>query len=368
MLFARQDTVEAAWRVVDPVLDDAVPVHRYPRGTWGPEEADALLPERRQLPRPGRLTSPVNPASMGWTHSCHCCRRPGSLDLRHQRSRGYSHGVGRPRPPPVRCTPHRAPRARVVFAAAFALMVLDFADRQVVVATFPAAADRVGVVGRAARRARVGGVRHGGARRLPGCAARGPVEPGAGDRPHGHGLEPRRGGGGSRPEFRPTPHRARGPRRRRGRLRPGRRGAAGNDVPPGPPRHRPRSVPGGGAAGRDAGGGPRRRGRGALGVARGVLGLRAPRVGRGVAVPACPGLSDGAAGRRDGCSLGGGRRCGSCSGPGPGRPGTPAALSSWWSSRRSTRGCPASCTARTACRSTGQRRPPRWSSSPGSPA
>ena len=36
--------VEAAWRVVDPVLDDAVPVHRYPRGTWGPEEADALLP------------------------------------------------------------------------------------------------------------------------------------------------------------------------------------------------------------------------------------------------------------------------------------------------------------------------------------
>jgi glucose-6-phosphate 1-dehydrogenase len=43
-LFARQDTVEAAWRVVDPVLDDAVPVHRHPRGTWGPEEADALLP------------------------------------------------------------------------------------------------------------------------------------------------------------------------------------------------------------------------------------------------------------------------------------------------------------------------------------
>jgi len=30
------------------------------------------------------------------------------------------------------------PQARVVFAAAFALMVLDFADRQVVVATFPA--------------------------------------------------------------------------------------------------------------------------------------------------------------------------------------------------------------------------------------
>ncbi len=45
VLFARQDTVEAAWRVVDPVLGDAVPVHRYPRGTWGPKEADALLPD-----------------------------------------------------------------------------------------------------------------------------------------------------------------------------------------------------------------------------------------------------------------------------------------------------------------------------------
>jgi glucose-6-phosphate 1-dehydrogenase len=45
-LFARQDTVEAAWRVVDPVLGDAVPVHPYARGTWGPEEADRLLPHR----------------------------------------------------------------------------------------------------------------------------------------------------------------------------------------------------------------------------------------------------------------------------------------------------------------------------------
>jgi glucose-6-phosphate 1-dehydrogenase len=47
VLFARQDTVEAAWRVVDPILDDAVPVHTYPRGTWGPREAEALLPDNR---------------------------------------------------------------------------------------------------------------------------------------------------------------------------------------------------------------------------------------------------------------------------------------------------------------------------------
>ncbi len=41
-LFAREDAVEAAWRIVDPVLGDATPVHEYDPGTWGPPEADAL--------------------------------------------------------------------------------------------------------------------------------------------------------------------------------------------------------------------------------------------------------------------------------------------------------------------------------------
>jgi glucose-6-phosphate 1-dehydrogenase len=45
-LFARQDTVEAAWEIVDPVLGDVVPVHPYARGTWGPKEADRLLTGR----------------------------------------------------------------------------------------------------------------------------------------------------------------------------------------------------------------------------------------------------------------------------------------------------------------------------------
>jgi glucose-6-phosphate 1-dehydrogenase len=43
-LFARQDTVEAAWRVVQPVLGDVVPVQPYGRGSWGPAQADALIP------------------------------------------------------------------------------------------------------------------------------------------------------------------------------------------------------------------------------------------------------------------------------------------------------------------------------------
>jgi glucose-6-phosphate 1-dehydrogenase len=45
-LFARQDTVEDAWRIVDPVLGDVTPVHPYGRGTWGPKEADRLLSDR----------------------------------------------------------------------------------------------------------------------------------------------------------------------------------------------------------------------------------------------------------------------------------------------------------------------------------
>ena len=43
-LFAQQETVEAAWRVVDPVLGDAAPVLPYARGSWGPQQADGLLP------------------------------------------------------------------------------------------------------------------------------------------------------------------------------------------------------------------------------------------------------------------------------------------------------------------------------------
>ena len=37
--FARQDYVEEAWRIVDPILDNATPVHPYDPGTWGPSQA-----------------------------------------------------------------------------------------------------------------------------------------------------------------------------------------------------------------------------------------------------------------------------------------------------------------------------------------
>ena len=43
-LFARQDVVEAAWAIVDPLIamPDARPIE-YERGTWGPAEADRLV-------------------------------------------------------------------------------------------------------------------------------------------------------------------------------------------------------------------------------------------------------------------------------------------------------------------------------------
>jgi glucose-6-phosphate 1-dehydrogenase len=42
-LFSRQDGVEAAWAVVQPVLDDSNPPHEYEPGSWGPPQAATLL-------------------------------------------------------------------------------------------------------------------------------------------------------------------------------------------------------------------------------------------------------------------------------------------------------------------------------------
>jgi glucose-6-phosphate 1-dehydrogenase len=44
-LFAREDLVEAQWRIVEPVLGNATPLSFYEPGSWGPPEADRLLSE-----------------------------------------------------------------------------------------------------------------------------------------------------------------------------------------------------------------------------------------------------------------------------------------------------------------------------------
>src|SRR6185369_12802749 len=43
-LFAREDYVEEAWRIVDPVLKADTPVYEYEPGTWGPREVETVMP------------------------------------------------------------------------------------------------------------------------------------------------------------------------------------------------------------------------------------------------------------------------------------------------------------------------------------
>ncbi len=42
-LFAREDSVEESWRIVEPLLTHQAAVVRYPKGSWGPREASTLL-------------------------------------------------------------------------------------------------------------------------------------------------------------------------------------------------------------------------------------------------------------------------------------------------------------------------------------
>jgi glucose-6-phosphate 1-dehydrogenase len=44
-LFARQDVVEAAWAIVDPLFADPDPIFEYEPGSWGPPQADRLVAE-----------------------------------------------------------------------------------------------------------------------------------------------------------------------------------------------------------------------------------------------------------------------------------------------------------------------------------
>jgi glucose-6-phosphate 1-dehydrogenase len=43
LLFAREDEVESAWAIVDPILKRASPLHEYDPGSWGPGEANAMV-------------------------------------------------------------------------------------------------------------------------------------------------------------------------------------------------------------------------------------------------------------------------------------------------------------------------------------
>jgi len=53
-LFTRDDAVEAAWRIVDPVLTDGPPVIEYEPGSWGPPEAERIIADGGSWDNPQR--------------------------------------------------------------------------------------------------------------------------------------------------------------------------------------------------------------------------------------------------------------------------------------------------------------------------
>lgn len=61
--FAREDEVEAAWRIVDPLLTVSTPVLEYLPGSWGPRAADDLIKGPCNWHNPGARPQ-------DWTRSC----------------------------------------------------------------------------------------------------------------------------------------------------------------------------------------------------------------------------------------------------------------------------------------------------------
>jgi glucose-6-phosphate 1-dehydrogenase len=51
-LFARADAVEAQWQIIEPVLGQASPLFEYEPGSWGPSEANRLLPDGEEWHNP----------------------------------------------------------------------------------------------------------------------------------------------------------------------------------------------------------------------------------------------------------------------------------------------------------------------------
>ena len=62
-LFTREDSVEAAWAVVDPILTNHHRCHPYKPGTWGPDQAEKLIaphgPWHNPSPATATLTEPT---------------------------------------------------------------------------------------------------------------------------------------------------------------------------------------------------------------------------------------------------------------------------------------------------------------------
>jgi glucose-6-phosphate 1-dehydrogenase len=62
-LFTREDSIEAAWAVVDPILTNHCPAYPYNPGSWGPKEADAIIATRAGWHNPDRDGAPADVGS-----------------------------------------------------------------------------------------------------------------------------------------------------------------------------------------------------------------------------------------------------------------------------------------------------------------
>jgi len=63
-LFARQDYVEEAWRIVDPVLKRATAVYEYEPATWGPSEVDQKITPQGGWQNPTMAAEPASAAAV----------------------------------------------------------------------------------------------------------------------------------------------------------------------------------------------------------------------------------------------------------------------------------------------------------------
>jgi len=63
-LFARQDYVEEAWRIVDPVLKRITPVYEYEPATWGPSEVDQRITPEGGWQNPTMAAEPASAAAV----------------------------------------------------------------------------------------------------------------------------------------------------------------------------------------------------------------------------------------------------------------------------------------------------------------
>jgi hypothetical protein len=82
MLFVREDAVEAAWAIVEPILANATTLHPYKPGSWGPHEAARLAMDVGGWHEPGETQGEYRPCSDARVVAMLCTSERGQRPLR----------------------------------------------------------------------------------------------------------------------------------------------------------------------------------------------------------------------------------------------------------------------------------------------